>query len=58
MNMAGQAGAFISSVAFGYMVVYFGNYDQPLLPLAFMLLVSAVAFGGIDPTEPLIAETA
>jgi nitrate/nitrite transporter NarK len=58
MNMAGQAGAFASSVAFGYMVAYFGNYNQPLLPLAGMLLISAVLFAGIDPTQPLIAESA
>ncbi len=58
MNMAGQVGAFISSVAFGYMVVYFGSYDKPLLPLAAMLLVGALCFWAIDPTEKLIAETA
>ena len=34
MNMAGQLGSFVSSVAFGYMVKSFGNYDQPLIPLA------------------------
>ncbi len=55
MNMAGQVGSFLSSVAFGYMVTYFGNYNQPLIPLASMLFVSAFLFTRIDPTEQLIA---
>ncbi len=55
MNMAGQVGAFGSSVSFGYMVTYFGNYNQPLLPLAAMLFLGAVLFSRIDPTEPLVA---
>jgi ACS family glucarate transporter-like MFS transporter len=55
MNMAGQMGSFLSSVAFGYMVTYFGNYNQPLIPLASMLFVSAFLFTRIDPTEQLIA---
>ena len=41
MNMAGQCGSFLSSVAFGYMVKYFGNYNQPLIPLASALLTYA-----------------
>ena len=57
MNMAGQAGSFISSVAFGYMVGYFGSYEPPLLVFAAMLAVSAAIYTRIDPTEQLIAET-
>jgi predicted MFS family arabinose efflux permease len=57
MNMAGQAGSFISSVAFGYMVGYFGSYEPPLLLFAAMLAVSAAIYTRIDPTEQLIAET-
>ncbi len=41
MNMAGQLGSFASSVAFGYMVKYFGNYNTPLMPMGLSLLVSA-----------------
>jgi ACS family glucarate transporter-like MFS transporter len=57
MNMAGQLGSFLSSVAFGYMVKYFGNYNQPLIPFAAMLVVSAYLFWQIDPTEQLVKET-
>ena len=54
MNMAGQLGSFLSSVAFGYMVDYFGNYNDPLKPLASMLFVSAYLFWKIDPTKQLV----
>jgi MFS family permease len=56
MNMAGQVGSFLSSVAFGYIVEYFASYNAPLYPMAAMLLVSAGLFLLIDPAEPLIAE--
>ena len=59
MNMAGQVGSFISSVAFGYAVDYlrhhqFSVYQQfnlPIYPLAGMLLVSGILFLTIDPTR-------
>lgn len=54
MNMAGQMGSFLSSVAFGYMVDYFGNYNDALKPLAFMLFVSAFIFWRINPNEQLV----
>jgi MFS transporter, ACS family, glucarate transporter len=56
MNMAGQAGSFISSVAFGYMVTYFGSFDTPLLLFSAMLAVSAAIYTRIDPTEQLVPE--
>jgi MFS family permease len=54
MNMAGQLGSFLSSVAFGYIVTWAGNYNAPLYPMAALLLVSAVFFAQIDPTEQLV----
>jgi MFS transporter, ACS family, glucarate transporter len=39
MNMAGQVGSFASSVAFGYLVTYFGGYNAPLFPMAALLLI-------------------
>src|SRR4051794_32757451 len=57
MNMAGQAGSFISAVAFGYMVTYFGSYDPPLLLFAAMLAVSGAIYTRIDPAEQLVPET-
>ena len=56
MNMAGQAGSFVSSVAFGYLVTYFGSYNPPLIIFAVMLAISAVIFTSIDPTEQLVPE--
>jgi sugar phosphate permease len=56
MNMAGQIGSFISSVAFGKWVTMMGNYNQPLLPLAAMLFISAALYTRINPGEQLIPE--
>lgn len=56
MNMGGQLGSFLSSVAFGYMVQRFNSYDTPLIPMATMLVVSALLFLKIDPTQPLAPE--
>jgi len=59
MNMAGQLGSFASTVLFGYLVTWFGgDYNKALIPLASMLLVSAVLFTFIDPTEQLVKEEA
>jgi MFS transporter, ACS family, glucarate transporter len=53
MNMTGQAGSFLSSVAFGYMVQWFGSYDLALIPLAACLIVSGLLFATIDPCKKL-----
>jgi MFS transporter, ACS family, glucarate transporter len=53
MNMAGQIGSFLSSVAFGYLVDAFGSYDIPLKIFSVFLFVSAFLFTRIDPTEEL-----
>jgi MFS family permease len=58
MNMAGQVGSFLSSVAFGYLVSAWDSYNKPLIPFAAMLMVSAFIFTRIDPTEELIPERA
>jgi MFS transporter, ACS family, glucarate transporter len=56
MNMAGQAGSFLTAVVFGYLVKAFGTYNAPLLPMAILTGVSAFLWLRIDPTEPLVAE--
>jgi ACS family glucarate transporter-like MFS transporter len=57
MNMAGQLGAFVSSVAFGYLVeATGGNYSRAILPLAIMTGVGAVIAAGIDPTRPFAGQ--
>ena len=54
MNMAGQAGSFVSSVAFGYFIEWFGSYDRALMPLALMLILGGGVFATIDPTQRLV----
>jgi MFS transporter, ACS family, glucarate transporter len=50
MNMAGQLGSFISSVAFGYLVGSYG-YSMALLPLAIGTFVAGGLFLTIDPNQ-------
>jgi MFS family permease len=56
MNTAAQAGAFLSSIVFGYLVKLTGSYNVPLIPMVFMLLLSALMWLKIDPTEQLVPE--
>lgn len=56
MNMAGQAGSLISSVAFGYWVEWWGSYDRALMPLAAMLIVSGCLFATIDPARKIVPD--
>jgi predicted MFS family arabinose efflux permease len=56
MNTAGQIGSFLSSVLFGYLVEYSGSYDFPLIPMTAMLVISALLWLKIDPTQELIPE--
>ena len=58
MNMAGQVGSFLSSVAFGYLVKAFNDYNLPLIPMSAMLLLSSLLFLRIDPTRQLVPEEA
>ena len=54
MNMAGQTGSFLTTVLFGYIVVWAGgNYNAPLIPIAFMSLVASLTWLMIDPTKSL-----
>jgi MFS family permease len=55
MNSAGQAGGFVCSVLFGYLVEASGSYDTPLVVIAAMVMLSAYLFTRIDPTKPLLA---
>jgi predicted MFS family arabinose efflux permease len=57
MNMAGQIGSFLTSTLFGYVVYYFeGDYNKPLIPMAGMLLASAVVYLFINPNRHVIPE--
>lgn len=58
MNMAGQAGSFLSSIVFGYLVQAFHSYDLPLVAMAIALFVASSLWWRIDPTKPLVPATA
>jgi len=58
MNTGSQIGSFVGSVAFGYLVDRFGNYDTPFLPMAGLLLIGTLLWFRIDPGERLIADLA
>jgi hypothetical protein len=53
MNTASQIGSFASSLAFGYLVAHYGNYNLPFVPMALLLATSAVLWLRVDPTKPL-----
>jgi ACS family glucarate transporter-like MFS transporter len=58
MNTAGQAGGFLGTVLFGYIVQRTGNYNLPLFFLAAMVLISAFLFTRIEETHTLDTEVA
>jgi MFS transporter, ACS family, glucarate transporter len=53
MNTAAQAGGFVSSVAFGYLVKLTGSYTIPMIPMIIAFALSAFAWLQIDATKPL-----
>lgn len=57
MNMAGQTGSFLTSVAFGYIVAAAGSWDAPLVPMALTSLAAALSWLAIDPTRPLVGRS-
>ena len=56
MNTAGQAGGFLCTALFGYIVHATGSYNLPLWFIAGMVMVSAVVFTRIDCTKCVDAE--
>ena len=53
MNTAAQAGGFVSSVVFGYLVKLTGSYTIPMIPMIVAFAISALAWLQIDATKPL-----
>jgi MFS family permease len=53
MNTAAQVGGFVGSVAYGYIVEHFGNYDAPFVPMAVLLFVGALLWLRIDASQEL-----
>jgi len=56
MNTAGQAGGFLCTVLFGYIVHSTGSYNLPLYFIAAMVLASAAIFTRIDCTRCVDAD--
>jgi len=54
MNTAAQAGGFVSSIAFGYLVKLSGNYTIPLIPMVVAFAISALTWLRIDATNKLL----
>lgn len=53
MNTASQAGGFIGSVAYGYIVGLTGSYDAPFVPMAAVLAAGALLWARVDASRPL-----
>ncbi|MBP5171776.1 MAG: MFS transporter [Bacteroidales bacterium] len=56
MNTAGNLGGFVCATIFGYLVSASGNYNLPLYLIAAMLIISAILFFFIDPTQSIIKD--
>lgn len=56
MNTAGQAGGFLCTVLFGYIVHATGSYNLPLWFIAAMVFLSGLIFSRIDCTQGLDAQ--
>ncbi len=56
MNTAANAASAVSSVAFGYQVAYFGNYNAPFIPMVLMLCVGTWLWLKVDPAHQLFEE--
>jgi ACS family glucarate transporter-like MFS transporter len=55
MNTASQIGGLVGSVAYGYIVEHFGNYDAPFVPMAALLFLGALLWLRIDASQVLRA---
>jgi len=53
MNTACQVASVVSSVAFGYLVGYSGNYNMPFIPMVVTLSLGTALWLTIDPTHQL-----
>jgi ACS family glucarate transporter-like MFS transporter len=58
MNTAAQIASVVSSIAFGYLVGYSGNYNLPFIPMVVTLAIGAVLWLKLDPTHQMFEEPA
>jgi ACS family glucarate transporter-like MFS transporter len=57
MNTSAQVGGLLSSVAYGYIVDHFHNYDAPFVPMAALLFLGALLWLKIDASRELSTES-
>jgi ACS family glucarate transporter-like MFS transporter len=57
MNTAGQAGGFLCTVLFGYIVHETGSYNLPLWFIAGMVMTSALIYTRVDITQKVDADS-
>ncbi len=55
VSMVSQLGGLSGAIAFGYIVEHFGSYDAPLVPMAVLLVLSALLWTRIDASRALSA---
>lgn len=53
MNTAGLMGSTINTIAFGYLVTFFGTYNAPVFILAILLIIGALMWLKIDPRKTI-----
>jgi len=53
MNAVAQVGGLVGTVAYGYIVHHFGNYDAPFVPMAGLLFLGAVLWLRVDASQVL-----
>ncbi len=53
MNTAAQAGGWVSTVSYGYLVEQFGSYNLPLIPMVALLVAGALLWLRFDPARQL-----
>ncbi len=56
MNTAGQLGGFVCSVMAGYLVQATGSYNAPVIVVACVLILSAMAFSRVDGSKRIFSE--
>lgn len=55
-NTAAQAGSFVSSLVFGYLVQHFGSYSAPFVPMVALLAIGTYLWTQIDPTRLIFTQ--
>jgi len=55
-NMASQIASLVSTVAFGYIAAYFGNYNAPFVPMVVTLSIGIVLWLRVDAERQIFRE--